>query len=457
MLFTGIILTILIGFSLVNAISFKFSWLEKIGLSFPLGIACQTLLMLLIDWIGIALTSTSVLSSGLVLLILMNIPTWLRRKKIKTELKNISFEWSSVNLVCLLLLALVAWYEYMNFSKCMYFPTFDRDSLTSFDTFGFIIAGEHTLKNLSFFTSDYIPTIHNAGSPISYTPMVQLSYAYVYLLGAETSKIIPALSYLFFLIAFYAVLSRMAGNTGAAIATFFVLLTPEMTSFSSMSITNVIQAGIASTGILYFSLWLRKRENKDLYMGVALLAANLWCRTEGIVFVAAAGVLFLINSIRRKEYKQLGICTIIVLSPMIIWNIFMKSNGFYSENAVISHPFWDPEKLSTIWNGLWALFTNPLYYGWSFAAFALAVVFNSWGTIKNRIGLNLLIMIVLSMLFYILVLYHVDYIWDSIGNVLAYSAKRFMFCFIPLLWAYTVSNSSAIWLTGKLEGFLKLK
>ncbi|MFR5541109.1 MAG: hypothetical protein ACLTID_09365 [Barnesiella sp.] len=102
-------------------------------------------------------------------------------------------------------------------------------------------------------------------------------------------------------------------------------------------------------------------------------------------------------------------------------------------------------------------FYQPLYYGWSFAAFALAVVFNSWGTIKNRIGLNLLIMIVLSMLFYILVLYHVDYIWDSIGNVLAYSAKRFMFCFIPLLWAYTVSNSSTIWLTGKLEGFLKLK
>ena len=32
---------------------------------------------------------------------------------------------------------------------------------------------------------------------------------------------------------------------------------------------------------------------------------------------------------------------------------------------------------------------------------------------------------------YFLVLYHIDYRWDSIDNVLSYSAKRFMFCYVP--------------------------
>lgn len=55
----GIFLSFLTGFVTVNLISLKFSLIEKLGLSFPIGIALQTLLMLLMDAVGIPLTRVS--------------------------------------------------------------------------------------------------------------------------------------------------------------------------------------------------------------------------------------------------------------------------------------------------------------------------------------------------------------------------------------------------------------
>jgi hypothetical protein len=53
-------------------------------------------------------------------------------------------------------------------------------------------------------------------------------------------------------------------------------------------------------------------------------------------------------------------------------------------------------------------------------------------------------------------LYHIDYKWDSIQQVLAYSAKRFLFCFIPLVWYYALTNRWAVTLFARADRFLAL-
>ena len=196
----GIFLSFLTGFVTVNLISLKFSLIEKLGLSFPIGIALQTLLMLLMDAVGIPLTRVSILVASVLLILSLSFPMIFCRKELVQEIrKPVSFDFSGFNLVWLLFVILIIILEYMNFSRCVYFPTYDRDSLSGFDTIGYIISQEHTLKGLSIFQGDYMPSIHRPGSYITYTPMVQLSYAYVYLLGAPMSKLIPGLMYLFFL------------------------------------------------------------------------------------------------------------------------------------------------------------------------------------------------------------------------------------------------------------------
>ena len=134
---------------------------------------------------------------------------------------------------------------------------------------------------------------------------------------------------------------------------------------------------------------------------------------------------------------------------------FCKMNNFYSESIAITHLFWDSEKANIIWNGIKSLCLDKQFYGISFLFFTISVLCNSWFIWKKKDNLPLLVMIAFSLLLYMIVLYQIDYKWDSIHNVLAYSAKRFLFCFIPLIWFYSMSNKWIVLLFNKLETFLK--
>lgn len=458
MLTLGIILTCLNGILLTALVGSRFSWTERIGLSFPLGMTLQTIIMALLDLLHIPLTATSVLLGGLPLFALLLFVVWRFRGIDSLRLSPAMLnDWRQSNLVWVLLLLLIAYCEYMNFSKCIFFPPSDRDSLAAFDTLGFVAAHDHTYMRMSLFDADYNPSIHRAGGSIAYAPFVQLSYAYVYLLGAETSKAIPALMYLFFVVAFYGILRRNTGKTLAALATLFMMMAPEMLAFSSLSATNVMQAIFASLGIAYTASWLRSRHDHELYAGALLLGANMWCRNEGIVFIGAACIVLLVDCIRRKSYRKGWYFTGLALLPAVIWFVYMKVGGLYTEGMAITRLFWDGEKAGLIVKGFWDLFAAPLYYGWTFPAFALFVVANLWFMVKSRDNLPLLGMILLSLLFYGLVIYHVDYVWDSIQNVLAYSSKRFFFCFVPMCWYFIATTRIARTGSDYIERYLSLK
>ena len=458
MVLLGIFLAIFLGFLFINIISPKFNLCEKIGLSFPLGIFWITLIMLLLDMVNIPLVKNNILAGMILLIVASMLLLWKKYKVIFTEFIN-SFKISigSFNLIWLIFIIMIIYIENMNFQKCMFWPPFDQDSLWGFDSIGFFISKEFTFKDLSIFQEIYNSRIHRAGSIITYSPLVQLSYAFVYLFGAETSKIIPALMFASFLLAFYGVSKRVVNKTGAAIITFFVLITPEMLAFSSLSITNVIHAVYASIGIIYFVLWLREKQKKDLILSAVLLAINFWTRKEGLAFIGATYCVIFIDVLMNKNFKEYIYFVIITLSTFIVWTITMKIFGFYSENEVITKPYWDAEKISTIWRYMIMLFKSTLYYGITFIVFLLGFLGNLWFLIKKRNNIYLLSIIILAIIFYCLLLYHIEYKWDSIENVLMYSAKRFLFCFIPLLWFYVASNDSVLWLLNKTELFLSVK
>ena len=179
---SGIIWTCLSGLLLTGIIGTRFSWTERIGLSFPLGMTLQTVVMALLDLMHIPLTSFSVLSAGAVTFaLLMFIVARYRGFESFRITSAMLDDWKQTNLVWVLLIILIGYCEYMNFSKCMFFPPSDRDSLAAFDTLGFVAAQDHTYMRMSLFDADYNPSIHRAGGSIAYAPFVQMSYAYVYI------------------------------------------------------------------------------------------------------------------------------------------------------------------------------------------------------------------------------------------------------------------------------------
>lgn len=442
------------GLLMVSLISKNLSWVERIGLSFPVGIGMQTMLMALINLCRLRLTVVSVLSVGLLLMLVLAAVLYRRYLQARRHPHPLQgWNTAGYNLVWLFFMGLIVYFEYMNFVKCMYYPTFDRDSLAGFDTIGYVIAQEKTFRHLSLFQQDYVPYIHSAGSYITYAPMVQLSYAFVYLLGTGTSKLIPALMFLFFLIAFYGVIKRVAGHTCAAVATFLMMITPDMIAFSSLSATNVIHMVSASLGVIYVALWTRSRSHEELLLGTLLLGLNVWTRTDGVVFIGAVLPVVGFISIREKQWKSLFLsCCAFV--PVLFWMLFCKVSGFYAEGIVITHLFWDADKFGTICRGIKSLFIGH-FYGISFLFFVFSLLCNSWFLIKKRDNLLLPAMIILALLLYMLMLYQIDYKWDSIHNVLAYSVKRFLFCFVPLVWFYSMSNQWIVSAFNRLETALK--
>ena len=125
-----------------------------------------------------------------------------------------------------------------------------------------------------------------------------------------------------------------------------------------------------------------------------------------------------------------------------------------TESFVITHPFFDGEKASTIYKGIMDLLTNTQYYGWTFAALLLAVLADVYFMVRRRADIAKLVTFVLALFFYGVVLYQVDYKWDSINNVLAYSAKRYMFCFVPVAWYFVVTCMPVSAVMKKFDAFM---
>lgn len=459
MVLISILLCILIGVCVTRTVHQSASLAEYAGLSFPLGLFMQTTVMALIDACSIAVTPFSILTADA--MILLAVGYLLYKKGIR--LNHVGLFWrtaleqaKSINLVWLLLIGCIVWFEYQNMERCLFFPTYDRDSLVGFDTIGFVFSQEHTYKGLSLFNTVYFPDIKLAGSYISYAPFVQLAYGYIYLFGAETSKLIPALMFLSLLIGFYAVLMRNIGKTGAALGTLFLLLTPQLLAFSSLSSTNVMHALFASLGVIYGLMSLNTKQQGDLLLSAILLGASCWTRSEGIIFIAALGIALVVNSIRTSTLKRFILWAVIALSPFVGWFIFQRLFHLTSENIIIMHPFWDEEKMGLVWSKLFEHFLNAEFYGWTFFGLIISLLLNGWFLIKQQNNLTPLLVLIGSILLYGIMLYQIDYVWDTIDNVLAYSAKRFIFCFIPLAWYYSLTNKAIATPLKRIDALLNL-
>lgn len=461
MIILGITLSILLGLTIMLAISTKFTLLEYLSLAFPLGMGFQTFLMSILDWtnLGITLGGTLLLSllslTGFLVLVIRNLkkdPDFTSRFNLK------QYKMPKPNLVWILFTFLLLWFEGMNFYKTAFFPSFDTDSIRGYNFVGMAIAAEGTLKGLSLFTSPNYNFQADAGLA-AYTPFAQLSYAYVYLFGAMASKIVNALMYLSFLGIFYALLKRVTTHTAAAIFTFMMMITPEMLAFSALSGINVLHAVFACSGLLYAVLWFNSKDQKLLVLSALLLTMNCFTRNEGIVFSAMASLLVSYRFYKKDiDWKKSLLFIGTAFFGFIYWTIFLKANQIHSgSNLIITKLFWDGDKLATMYNELKILYLNTKYYGIGVVVFGLMLLGNLWNLFRKGDQAALLIVTLGVMFLYTLIIYQIDYVWDNIQNVLRYSYKRFFFSFIPLLWYYIATNGITMWATKKTDNLLYRK
>lgn len=463
MLTIAILITLFIGFLLVRSYDTnrQLHITEIVGLSFPLGLFIEVSIILLLDYLRIPIYTWIILLANVPLLLLFyyKLKGWgIRDFTFRQMWQRVKEAILSKNIIWLALLLFIAYVEYLNFTKCIYFPTFDNDSLVGFDTIGYLIAQEHTIHALSFFDESYNLAIKSAGSYIAYTPLTQVAYSFIYLFGASTSKLIPALLFLSFLFLFYGTMQREIKATGAMLLTLLMMLTPEMLMFSSMSATNVIHAIYASIGVIYAIKWCVNGTNsRDAYFwsSALLLAANILIRSEGIIFIGAAGLLMLFVWIPAKAWRNMFLWGGVVLLPFFLWKIHQSITGLNTtESYLLSQLFYDESKLLNITHGMKWLLSQANYFGYTFTLLPASCILSLFFLKRCPKMLISWAILLLVLVGYMFALYQVNYEWDSLENVLKHSAKRFIFCFVPIAWYIIAVNYPISWLFQKVDKWL---
>ncbi len=457
MIILGIILVLFLGLLVINCISINFSILEKIGLAFLIGIGFETIFMFICDILNMKFNVIMLCIISIFFIIILNINNIKNFKILIKKLKRLKLQFSKINykktnLVWLFFFILICVLLYGSAAKSLYWPTFAYDNVAGYDLMGKVMAAEGKVNNSLFEIND-TPILGSARRCI-YPPLVSGSFAFAYLFDLQTSKLITSLLFIFFVISFYSLLVKYTTKTSSIIFTFFMIITPEMFAFSSLSTTNIPTAIYGSLSIIYLYIWLNRRKQRYLLIASLLMGFNIWTRSDAVVFNMAGFIVLLFDALKNRTWKELLIYSLIAFLPFITWNLYIKFNINVDQNVFINRPFWDSNKFNRVLTWVKNLVINTNLYGISFYVFFISIIINTKNLFKEKTSM-LLILFFISWGIYTLLFYQMDNTkMDSLDSMMKASYRRGLFAFIPIMWFYISTNKVINSLFNKYEIFL---
>jgi len=435
MIFLGIILVYLLGFSIIiflhrHSETTSITIDEFLGLAFLIGIGLETIFMFLFDLLNVKINAFTLGMSSIAII------SWVgfyKREFFKNYLKNISkisFNSSlqKVDIAWAVILLLIIIFLLANVLKSLFWPTTAYDSVAGYDLMGKVIAAEGKI-NVSLFK------IGSAGPRGIYPPLIEGSFAYAYIFGSQSSKIISSLTYISLILVFYAFLRKYVTNLNAIFFTLLLIGTPEMFAYSSLSLSNIPSAAYASLGLLYLFMWFENQEKNLLYIASILLGFNVWSRNDGIVFSIAGLVLMVFYAYKNKSWKEIAIYGSISFAPFILWTLYLKYKIGIVQDRFVNHLFWNANRFERLMLWIKSLVFNSQNYGLTFYLFLIALLLNIRDIHRDKF--QLLILILISFVLYSAIFYQLDEVKQgSLDSMMQYSYKRGLFYFIPLVLFY---------------------
>ncbi len=463
MLTIGIILCYLLGLSLLLAISRKFSLAEMVGYSFLIGMGLETVFLFLLDIVGVRYSQGVLIGLNVFGIVAVCGANYKGLLQLKDEFKAPAFSLKDINLVAVFLFCLMGYLFYAITVKNLFWPSTEHDTIGSFDKLGRIMAIEGKLK-ISLFQYN----LEGAGG--LYPPLYHGSFAYVYIFGAETAKITTTLFFLSLLTTFYSAVKNYTGSTAAALATFILMITPEMFSHAALSLGNLPTTAYVCAGGLATITWLEKRDTKYFWLGAIMMAGVIWIRSDTIVFIAAALLLVGIDFLKTKDWKKTILYGAIVVSPFVIWNLYMKMKlQLVQANKFDLGLGFNSERLDAVggyvkvflFGGQEGRVDGGQLFGVVFILFFILLLINLISIYKVGFkaailrNMNALLFFFVSLGLYFLVFYFIDVKVQNapINSLMESSFKRGMFFFIPVAVFYTFTSNASAWAFGKLEAF----
>ncbi len=368
------------------------SMLERIGLSFLLGIGLTTLFTFYLSWMGMKITPSNISILLLVLLAISYLLCLFLKRKPEIFIPNFRKLYFSLNWLERLILFVVILLFILSFILTIFYPVYAWDALALYDFRGKVIA------ELGYFVQRQSQFEYFAHYPL----LTSLTHTFIFIFGGTNPQFTYSIYYMVFICIFFSQIKSDVGRLAAFISVLFLVTNPDIFQHSIISYTNLPYTVFYVVGVLYLYKALTSNRNNLIALSSILIGLSTWARSDE-PFWLTGSLLILIYSIYKKS-----LLPIILYSPIFLliqrpWmtfvtNIFGQALSTTGQINLVGNALTSGIDIQRVGNILIYLYKNVVQsWGLICMPFLIAVAIN----IKSGFNKNhtlLLIIIIINLL-----------------------------------------------------------
>lgn len=427
-----LILTFFLGLTILRRINYRSDKIEITALALLFGIGFSTLLIFLLDVIGISLTFLSVFVSMVVVCLLLGYP------EIRSLIANKKFDYNlsfkavkKISIEEWFFLLVITGFFIISLWRCYYLPITPYDTIVGIDLVAKYAVEAGQINSYMF------NDMHGLLSTQPYyAPFATLCQIIYRLADLPFGKVWLSMLFLSFIIIFYRKLRQKTHPVLAGLLTIILISIPEFYAYTFMVQTDFSNAVFISLAIIYAFQFIKSNDKAHFWISAILFGFGCWSRSETFAFSLLAGLLMLVFINKEKQNKSfLLVAYFIGISFLFfcIWNLYYLPHVLdYSPESYFKFGFWDKKRLTLLFNGMVDVLFNFNFWGYLpyfFIGFALInLVF-----FRDKENLFLLLWIITLFTGFLILLYHLQLnISANINNTF----RRGSFKFWPIMVYY---------------------
>ena len=370
------VLQFLLGFCVLANLNVKFSVYQRITLAMLLGMGLSSIVILLLTFLGISISQTSILVSVLTFLLIPIFTFFFRKKKIAGLISRSDL---SIHIYELPFLIAIGYYLMVSIWKCYYFPNIPFDTIVGFDLISKATILEGTLDNSIY--NDFLVNIDStliSNQPYyaPYTLLIQIIYmSFGSLFGKAWLSVMVVSFWLFF----YFEMRHYIHPLLAGILCLIAFLSPEMFAYTYLIQTDYSNAIFFVIAVTMFQRYFREGNLHYFILSSLFFGLACWTRTETIFFVPLIGLFMSYKDDFKKgiiytiAFALLGVFGIVLWNYVFIGGVVPKAIELGQFNFDFSNYF---SRLFKTMDSMNSFIFNADYWGYSVTIPLVLIVVN---------------------------------------------------------------------------------
>lgn len=305
----SILLLIVLGFLFLNL--FQITKLEKLGLSYLVGVGLFTFLLFILYTFGVRFTIENSITVYIVTTLILLIAN-LKFGRLKLQKLSIDFGLETPLEKMLAGIILVIFLSVLTSS--FYWPISSWDSIALYD-----------YRSKIFYQTGGMNALVNLSYDLVYPLLTSLAQYWMYIFGSTSAMPIHASFYVFYVISSFAIFKRFSSTVFSLIFALFIALSPELFLHGHLAYTNLPFSIFIVLGSVYVYLFTKSHNYSDLIISAISIGLSTWSRTTEPFWMIPLWTVLLFSLINKKIIPSI-IYMIIFFCIQLPWRNFHPGN-----------------------------------------------------------------------------------------------------------------------------------